>query len=71
MNIPVPAPSSNAITPWNSDEHDALCNIKSVKTSSALQTWRERERDRMRICLDKQPNLQLIAWYALTYKLFL
>jgi hypothetical protein len=36
--IPVPAPSSNATTPWNSDEHNALCNIKSANTSSALHT---------------------------------
>lgn len=38
INIPVPAPSSNETIPWKSDDVSILCNTKSAKTSSALQT---------------------------------
>lgn len=38
QKLPVPAPSSIAVTPSNSDEVKHLCNTKSAKTNEALQT---------------------------------
>lgn len=40
VDIPVPAPSSNATIPSNSAEVNILCSTKSDNTSSALHTWR-------------------------------
>lgn len=35
---PVPAPSSKATIPWNSDEVSIVCKTKSDNTSSAFHT---------------------------------